>query len=250
MSRFGREARHAAALHDERIVTIFDGGVDPSTGADFIVMRLIDGPTVETLLRDRGPLPLGQALRIATETAEALEVAHDRGIVHRDVKPANILIDADGDVHVADFGIARAAGDGGATTSGVVIGSPHYVSPEQVLGADVTPASDIYSLGIVLYEMLTGRRPFDGQSPAAIALRFAPPGGPPPPSAVNQLGIPGDLDPIVMRALARRPEDRYPSAAELAVALDGSAGFSTSVASGGAARSHGTGGRRSAGPPA
>jgi serine/threonine-protein kinase len=216
--RFRLEAQHAAALHDPRIVTIFDVGLDPASGADFIVMQLVEGPTLEAVLRDRGRLPLGQALRIASETAEALQVAHDRGLVHRDVKPANILLDAEGEVHVADFGIARAAGDGGATTSGVVIGSPHYVSPEQVLGAEVTPASDIYSLGVVLYEMVTGTRPFEGSSAASIALQRLR-RQPPPPSAVNPI-IPADLDPIAMRALARRPVDRYASAAELAAALD------------------------------
>src|SRR4051812_17510986 len=217
--RFRSEARHAAALHDPRIVTIFDGGVDPATGADYIVMQLVHGPTLEAILGDRGRLPLGEALRIATETAEALQVAHERGIVHRDVKPGNILIDQDGSVRVADFGIARAAGDGGATTSGVVIGSPYYVSPEQVDGEPVTPTSDIFSLGVVLYEMITGTRPFDGPSAAAIALqRLRRPSR--PPSAV-QPDVPADLDAIVMRAMERNPARRFPSAAELAVALDG-----------------------------
>ena len=217
--RFRSEARHAAALHDPRIVTIFDGGVDPTTGADYIVMQLVHGPTLEAILAERGRLPLGEALRIATETAEALQVAHERGIVHRDVKPGNILIDQDGSVRVADFGIARAAGDGGATTSGVVIGSPYYVSPEQVDGEPVTPASDIFSLGVVLYEMITGVRPYDGPSAAAIALqRLRRP--PRPPSAI-QPDVPADLDAIVMRAMERNPARRFPSAAELAVALDG-----------------------------
>ncbi len=216
--RFRREAQHAAALHDPHIVTIHDLGVDPVTGADYIVMQLVDGTTLEALLARRRRLPLSQALRIAEETAAALQVAHDHGIVHRDVKPGNILLDREGSVLVADFGIARAAGAGGATTSGVVIGSAQYVSPEQVAGDPITPASDIYSLGVVLYELVTGQRPFDGPSAAVIALQRLR-SDPPPPSTVAS-DVPPEIDEIVLRALARSPVDRYPSAAEMAIAID------------------------------
>ncbi|MBA2719730.1 MAG: serine/threonine protein kinase, partial [Chloroflexi bacterium] len=218
VGRFQREARHAASLHDPRIVTIHDLGVDPATEADYIVMQLVDGPDLQTQLARDGRPSLGQALRIGVEAASALQVAHDHGIVHRDVKPGNILIDRHGQVRVADFGIARAAGDGGATTAGVVIGSPQYVSPEQVAGDDVTPASDIYSLGVVVYELLTGRRPFDGPSPAVVALQRLRE-DPAPPSALAP-ELPEELDEIVLRAMARDPAARFPSAAEFGVALE------------------------------
>ena len=219
VSRFRREARHAAGLHDPRIVTIHDLGVDPATGADYIVMQLVDGPDLQTLLDRGGRLPMGQALRVGVEAAMALQVAHDHGIVHRDVKPGNILIDRAGAVRVADFGIARAAGDGAATTAGLIIGSPQYVSPEQVAGEPITPASDIYSLGVVLYELLTGGRPFEGPTPAVIALQRLRE-APRPPSTIDPQ-IPDELDAIVMRAMARDPEDRYGSAADLAADLEG-----------------------------
>ena len=222
VARFRSEARHAAALHHPHIVTIHDQGTDPGTGsdidADYIVMQLVDGPDLETLLRREGRLPLGQALRLGVETTQALQVAHEHGIVHRDVKPGNILIDRDGAVRVADFGIARAAGELGVTTAGTFFGSAQYASPEQVLGETVTPASDVYSLGVVLYEAITGQRPFEGSSPAAVALerlRIQPA----PPSAVAR-DLPADLDRIILRAMAREPADRYPSAAEFGVALE------------------------------
>ncbi|HUQ78826.1 MAG TPA: protein kinase [Patescibacteria group bacterium] len=217
--RFQREARHAAALHDPRIVSIHDLGLDPASGADYIVMQLVDGPDLQTQLARDGRPSLGQAVRIGIEAAHALQVAHDHGIVHRDVKPGNILIDRDGQVRVADFGIARAAGDGGATTAGVVIGSPQYVSPEQVAGDDVTPASDIYSLGVVVYELLTGRRPFEGPSAAVVALQRLRE-DPAPPSALDP-ELPEELDEIVLRAMARDPAARFPSAAEFGTALEG-----------------------------
>ena len=222
VARFRSEARHAAALHHPHIVTIHDQGTDPGTDsdrdADYIVMQLVDGPDLETLLRREGRLPLGQALRLGVETTQALQVAHEHGIVHRDVKPGNILIDRDGAVRVADFGIARAAGELGVTTAGTFFGSAQYASPEQVLGETVTPASDVYSLGVVLYEAITGQRPFEGSSPAAVALerlRIQPA----PPSAVAR-DLPTDLDRIILRAMAREPADRYPSAAEFGVALE------------------------------
>ena len=213
VARFRREARHAASLHHPNIVTIYDRGIDPESGTDYIVMQLVDGPDLDRLLAAEGRLPLGQALRIGVETTRALQAAHDHGIVHRDVKPGNILIDRDGSARVADFGIARAVSENSATTTGVILASPQYASPEQVLGERITPASDIYSLGVVLYDTITGQRPFDGPSPAAVALerlRVRPA----PPSAVLH-DLPPAIDRIILRALEREPGDRYASAAEL-----------------------------------
>ena len=176
VNRFRREARHAAALHHPNVVTIF-----PNTGVTGLAVTSSSCSSWMALISDiprpiraspgrvRGPRGI--------ETAEALSYAHERGIIHRDIKPANILIGSDDRVRVAGFGIARAATDTGVTTGGMV-GSPHYASPEQVMGENVGPPSDLYSLGIVLYEALTGVRPFDGPSPAAVALerlRVKPP---------------------------------------------------------------------------
>ena len=217
IERFRREARNAASLHDPTIVTIHDTGVD-AVGGDFIVMSLVEGPDLQRVLARDGPLPVGFAVRIGIETAKALQVAHEHGIVHRDIKPGNILIGPDGDARVADFGIARAAADIGATTSGAILGSAQYASPEQVSGELVSPQSDIYSLGIVLYEALTGVRPFDGPNQAAVALerlRVSP-----RPLREVRPDLPASLDAIVMRALERDPAARYPSAAEFAGELE------------------------------
>src|SRR3954452_3679523 len=218
VARFRREARHAAALHHPNIVTIHDRGIDPESGVDYIVMQFVDGPDLDRLLSAEGRLPLGQALRIGVETARALQMAHEHGIVHRDVKPGNILIDRDGTARVADFGIARAISENNATTTGVILASPQYASPEQVLGEPVAPASDIYSLGVVLYDAITGQRPFDGPPPAAVALerlRVRPA----PPSAVVH-DLPPAIDRIILRALEREPNERYTSAADMGADLE------------------------------
>ena len=218
VDRFRREARHAASLHHPNIVTIYDTGMDPEVGSDYIVMQLVDGADLQEIIEQSGPLAVGFAVRMGIETARALSFAHEHGIIHRDIKPANILIDGDGGVRVADFGIARAATDTGATTGGM-IGSAQYASPEQVMGDEVGPRSDLYSLGVVLYEALTGVRPFDGPSPAAVALerlRVKPL----PISSIDQ-AISRSLEQIVMRLLERRPELRPASAGEVAAELDG-----------------------------
>src|SRR5687768_7555322 len=151
VERFRREARNAAALLHPNIVTIHDTGVDEA-GGDFIVMSLVHGSDLREVIARGGAMAIGFAVRVGIETARALQFAHEHGIVHRDIKPANILIGEDGEARVADFGIARAAADVGATTSGAILGSAQYASPEQVSGEQVSPRSDIYSLGIVLYE--------------------------------------------------------------------------------------------------
>jgi serine/threonine-protein kinase len=218
VDRFRREARHAASLHHPNIVTIHDTGVDPESASDYIVMQRIDGPDLQEIVDRSGPLAIGFAVRVGIETARALAYAHAHGIVHRDIKPANILIDSDGEVRVADFGIARAATDTGATTGGM-IGSAQYASPEQVLGEEVGPRSDLYSLGVVLYEALTGVRPFDGPSPAAVALerlRIKP-----RPIRSIDPTLPRSLERIVMRLLERNPAMRPASAADVASELEG-----------------------------
>jgi tRNA A-37 threonylcarbamoyl transferase component Bud32 len=217
VERFRREARNAAALLHPNIVTIHDTGVDEDAG-EFIVMSFVDGPDLQKILARYRVLPVGFVVRLGIETARALQFAHDHGIVHRDIKPGNILIDVDGGARVADFGIARAAADTSATASGTILASAPYASPEQVAGEPVSPRSDIYSLGIVLYEALGGARPFDAPSQAAVALERLR--VPPPPLRDLRPELPDNLQAIVMRALERDPQARQPSAAELAGELE------------------------------
>ncbi len=167
-SRFRQEAQAAASLSHPNVVTVYDFGEDPS--GPYIVMELVDGEDLATILRRSGALPPRQVARIGSGVARALAAAHARGLVHRDVKPGNILIGTDGQVKVADFGIARAIAEAQVTLPGMTLGSVHYFSPEQARGEQATTASDIYSLGIVLYEMLTGVRPWEGDSAASVAL--------------------------------------------------------------------------------
>ena len=167
-SRFRQEAQAAASLSHPNIVTVYDYGEDPS--GPYIVMELIDGEDLATILRRSGTLPPRQVARIGAGVARALAAAHARGLVHRDIKPGNVLIGTDGQVKVVDFGIARAIAEAQVTLPGTTLGSVHYFSPEQARGEPATAASDIYSLGIVLYEMLTGSRPWEGDSAASVAL--------------------------------------------------------------------------------
>jgi hypothetical protein len=213
-ARFKQEARSAGSLSHPNIVSVYDYGTDAETGGQFIVMQLIDGEDLATILQERGPLKTDDAVRIAIGVASALEAAHRRGIVHRDVKPGNILIDHD--VKVTDFGIARAVAEASMTVTGTTLGSVHYFSPEQARGDEVTGQSDVYSLGIVLYEMLTGRRPFEGDSAAGVALKRLTE-DPLPPTAHGP--VPPGLSAIVMRALQRDPAKRFPDAGAFAEAL-------------------------------
>jgi eukaryotic-like serine/threonine-protein kinase len=213
--RFRQEARNAAALDHPNIVPVFDTGIDE--GVEYIVMAVVDGPDLDAVLADRGRLPVAEALRIGIAVAEALAAAHARGIVHRDIKPGNILLAPDNEVRVVDFGIARALGDSRTTTAGLLLGSVQYCSPEQVTGDEVGPASDLFSLGVVLYELLTGRRPWDGPTPASAALARLRDRPPAPSTLVPDL--PDGIDALVLRAMAREPADRYPSAAAMADAI-------------------------------
>src|SRR5215216_7217005 len=162
LERFRRESRAVAQLNHPHVVTVIDAGEDD--GAPFIVFEYVEGETLKDRIRRMGRLPIPEAVAYAIEIARALQAAHDRRIVHRDVKPQNVLIDDEGTAKVTDFGIARSLTEEGLTADGRVLGTTDYVSPEQALGQDVDPQSDLYSLGVVLYEMLTGSVPFSGEN--------------------------------------------------------------------------------------
>ncbi|MDR7563919.1 MAG: protein kinase, partial [Armatimonadota bacterium] len=217
VERFQREARAASQLRHPNIVPVLESGSD--RGVHFIVMEFVEGTDLKTLLRQRGRLREEEAVRIAMEVCRALAYAHAQGIVHRDVKPQNILVTRDGAVKVTDFGIARAATSATITEAGTVLGSVHYLAPEQALGNPVGPSADLYALGVVLYELLTGRLPFDGESPIAVALRHVH--DPPPPPRIVNPQISPRLEGIVLRALAKSPLHRYRSAEELSADLEG-----------------------------
>jgi serine/threonine-protein kinase len=215
LARFRQEAQSAASLNHPNVVNVYDYGTDEA--GPFIVMELVDGENLAEVLRERGPLPPVTAAGIAEQVAEALAAAHARGIVHRDVKPSNILITSDGRAKVVDFGIARALVESQLTLPGTTLGSVHYFSPEQARGEPVTAASDTYSLGLVLFEMLTGRRAWTGDTAGAVALaRLSSP--PPRPSAFRP-GVPSAMDAIVERALALDPDDRFATVGDMAAAL-------------------------------
>ncbi|MGI9033509.1 MAG: protein kinase domain-containing protein, partial [Acidimicrobiales bacterium] len=221
LARFRREAIAAARLAHPNVVATYDTGVDD--GVAWIVMELVDGRTLRQLMSEQGPLPPGRAVHIATQVADALDYAHRAGVIHRDVKPANILLTADNRVKVADFGIAKAAieaaedSGGDLTQSGAIVGTARYLSPEQVSGERIDGRSDVYALGVVLYEMLCGRPPFSGDTDLAVALQHTT-AVPLSPRQVRA-GIPRSLEAVVLRALAKQPTSRYPTAAELHTAL-------------------------------
>ena len=214
--RFNTEALAAARLTHPSIVNVFDTGDEG--GLSFIVMELVEGRTLASLLETRGPLEPDRAIAIMLPVLGALQFSHDNGVVHRDVKPANILVADSGIVKVVDLGIARAAYAGAdVTTTGRVLGSVPYLSPEQVQGTDVDRRSDVYACGVVLYEMLTGRKPFEAETELASAMMRLT-RDPLPPRA-RRPGIPRPLEAVVMRAMSRRPEDRFPTAENMAAAL-------------------------------
>jgi eukaryotic-like serine/threonine-protein kinase len=215
-ARFTREALAAARLSgNPNIVTIYDVGEHDER--PFIVMEYLAGGSLEETLRGRGAVPPGQALEWLEQAASALDAAHREGVVHRDVKPANLLLDRNGRVHVADFGIASAAGMDSLTQTGTVLGTASYLSPEQAQGERTTAASDLYSLAVVAFELFTGHRPFEAESvPAEAAAHIT--GAIPSVCDVNPKA-PCELDPVFARALAKNPSRRYPTAAEFVAAL-------------------------------
>jgi serine/threonine-protein kinase len=221
IERFTREARSAETLEHPNIVKVFESGRDGDT--HFIAMEYVDGPDLKGHLRRVGRLDPADAERITQAVCDALEYAHHQGIVHRDIKPQNILITPDGTVKVADFGIARALAAVTITQPGTVLGTVQYLSPEQARGGAVGRASDLYALGAVLYEMLTGRLPFEGDTPIAIALKHLH--DPPPRPRAVQPDVPVRLEGVVVKAMAKRPPDRYRSASEMATDLTGKTEF-------------------------
>lgn len=233
-ARFKSEARHAARLSHPNIAAVYDYGEHEELA--FLVMELVPGETVSAVLRRQGRLPAEQVRSIVGQAALALAAAHDAGVIHRDVKPANFIIRPDGALKLTDFGIARALDGSGQTRTGEVMGTPFYLSPEQAVGRPATEASDLYALGVVTHEMLSGSRPFDGGTPVATALAHI--SEPPPALPVD---VPGDLAGLVRECLAKDPAHRPGSARALAETLgyrDRSAGdtnpFASSVgASGG-----------------
>jgi eukaryotic-like serine/threonine-protein kinase len=217
VDRFRREAQAAARLNHSGIVSVYDSGTDGDT--PYIVMQYIEGRTLADFLGSGKTLPPAQAAKIAQEIAEALGVAHAHGVIHRDIKPANVMITRDGKVLVADFGIARLiSGPETAPQTSAVLGTASYLSPEQAQGQPVDARSDIYALGVVLYEMLSGRPPFTGDSPMAIAYKQVN-ATPPAPSSANP-EVPPELDAVVMRALSKNPANRYQTGQEFADDLE------------------------------
>jgi serine/threonine-protein kinase len=211
VERFRREAQAAAGLNHSNIVGIYDWGQE--AGTYFIVMEYVEGRALRDLIRSEGPLDPQQSAEIAAEIAAALGFAHRAGIVHRDVKPGNVLLTRDGNVKVTDFGIARAGTSDGLTQTGSVMGTATYFSPEQAQGLAVDGRSDVYSLGVVLYEMVTGVVPFTGDSPVAVAYRHVRE-EPIPPTQRNP-DVPADLEQIIMTALAKDPDQRYQTADDM-----------------------------------
>jgi serine/threonine-protein kinase len=216
--RFRREAKNAAALNHPAILAVYDSGERETAAGPvpYIVMEYVDGRTLQDVLADDGTVPAQRALQITAEICAALDFSHRHGMVHRDIKPANVMLGRDGTVKVMDFGIAKAVAGGPVnTTATTVIGSAQYLSPEQARGETGDARSDLYSVGCVLYEMLSGTPPFTGKSPVAVASRHIRE-APRPPSEINPR-VAKDIDAIVLKALSKNPANRYQTAKEMRV---------------------------------
>jgi len=217
VERFRREARSVASLSHPNVVTVIDRG--EHDGRQFIVFEYVDGENLKQLIQRRGPAPVGTALELAIQIAQALSFAHQQGLVHRDVKPQNVLLNGDGRAKVTDFGIARSLDvKHGMTQTGTVLGTSDYIAPEQAQGRDVDEHTDVYSLGILLYELLTGSVPFSGDNFVAVAMRHI--NDPPPLIRDARPEVPPRVEAAVLRALAKDPRDRFPSMAAFCAELE------------------------------
>ena len=215
--RFQVEAQAVASLSHPNIVSIYDVGQE--NGLPYLVMEYVEGLTLREIIQKEGPLSPAETVNLGVQVCAALAHAHEKGIIHRDIKSHNILVTPGGRVKVTDFGLARVMSTPSATMtlSGTVMGSVHYLSPEQAQGGETGPKSDLYSLGVVLYETVSGRLPFQGDNPVTIALKHLQ--GPPPALRKENLAIPRGLERIIFKALAKDPAQRFQSAREMQQAL-------------------------------
>jgi beta-lactam-binding protein with PASTA domain/predicted Ser/Thr protein kinase len=225
VERFKREAQSAAGLQHPNIVGVYDRG--EWDGTYYIAMEFLSGKTLKQLVREHGPMPPDLATDIVIQILRAAKFAHKRGVVHRDIKPHNVILDEEGRAKVTDFGIAR-AGASDMTETGSIMGTAQYLSPEQAQGEPVSPRSDLYSIGVLLYELLTGRVPFDAESPVTIALKQVTE-APVPPSELNP-GVPPALEAVVLRAMEKDPAHRFADADEFIAALEEARAAPTVVA--------------------
>jgi serine/threonine-protein kinase len=216
LTRFQLEARTVARLKHPGLVAVYDQGLDGRH--PFLVMELIEGGTLRELLAERGPMPPHAVVAVLRPVLGGLAAAHRAGLVHRDVKPENVLISDDGDVKIADFGLVRAVAAAGITSASVILGTAAYLSPEQVRDGTASPHSDVYSTGVLTYELLTGRAPFTGDSALSIAYQRLDNDVPPASAVIG--GVPPQFDQFVARATARDPADRYADAIEMAADMD------------------------------
>ena len=216
LTRFQREARTVARLKDPGLVAVYDQGIDGQH--PFLVMELIEGGTLRELLRERGPMPPHAVAAVLRPVLSGLAVAHRAGLVHRDIKPENVLISDDGDVKIADFGLVRAVAEAKITSTSVILGTAAYLSPEQVGTGDAGPRSDVYSVGILAYELLTGVTPFTGDSALAVAYQRMDTDVSPPSKVIA--GVPAQFDDLVLQATSREPADRYADAQDMGAELD------------------------------
>ena len=216
LTRFQREARAVARLKDPGLVAVYDQGFDGRH--PFLVMELVEGGTLRELLRERGPMPPHAVVAVLAPVLSGLAVAHRAGLIHRDIKPENVLISDDGDVKIADFGLVRAVAEAKITSTSVILGTAAYLSPEQVSTGDASPRSDVYAVGILAYELLTGTTPFTGDSALTIAYQRMDNDVPSPSAAIT--GVPSQFDEFVLCATARNPADRYADAQDMGAELE------------------------------